>query len=312
MEHTQTIPGKAYIITGPTSGLGYTTALALAKHGTVILVARNREKLQRVEEEITKKGQKAISIVADLSDITRVRQAAQQIIALNLPLAGLLNNAGIMSAKASKSAQGWDVTYATNHLGAFAFTEILMPHMPDGAHVLFVASAIEDPERKPAKLMGMKGGRYISAEASARGEWQAGGAKMPGIDAYATSKQCMLATAMAFARETPRLLVNAVEPGILKGTNLGGEDTSAIVRFIFGHLLSILPPFAHYSRTPEQSATVIAQLLTNPAGQTGVYFDEKGKPMLGSALSRDPAFQDRVVAETRALLSTVTEHIPHD
>jgi hypothetical protein len=43
----------------------------------------------------------------------------------------------------------------------------------------------------------------------------------------------------------------------------------------------------------------------NEAGVTGVYFDEKGHPMLGSALVRDPKFQDRVVAETRALLSTI-------
>jgi hypothetical protein len=43
----------------------------------------------------------------------------------------------------------------------------------------------------------------------------------------------------------------------------------------------------------------------NASGQTGVYYDEGGHPMLGSALVRDPKFQDRVVAETRALLSTI-------
>ncbi|HEV3278988.1 MAG TPA: hypothetical protein VG860_19505 [Terriglobia bacterium] len=42
----------------------------------------------------------------------------------------------------------------------------------------------------------------------------------------------------------------------------------------------------------------------NEPGVSGIYFDEKGHPMLGSALVRDPKFQDRVVAETRALLST--------
>jgi hypothetical protein len=42
----------------------------------------------------------------------------------------------------------------------------------------------------------------------------------------------------------------------------------------------------------------------NASGATGVYYDEKGHPMLGSALVRDPAFQDRVVVETRALLAT--------
>jgi len=250
-------------------------------------------------------GQNAVPVVCDISDMNSVKSAAQQIIALQLPIAGLLNNAGIMPTKASKSAQGWDMTFATNHLGAFALTEALAPHLPDGANVVFIASAIEDPERKPAKIMGMKGGRYLSAEASARGEWKAGGAKMPGIDAYATSKQCILAAAMVFARENHRLHYNAVEPGITRGTGLGGESTNAFIRFLFGHLMAIIPPFSTYSSTPKKSARVITKILTNESGKTGVYYDEKGQPMLGSAQVRDPEFQDRVVSETRALLATV-------
>jgi len=296
---------KAYIITGPTSGIGYATALELAKYGTVILVGRNPEKLDQLQKEIKDRGQDALSVVCDISDMKSVKSAAQQIIALELPIAGLLNNAGIMPAKAAKSAQGWDMTFATNHLGAFALTEALAPHLADGANVIFIASAIEDPERKPAKIMGMKGGRYLSAGASARGEWKAGGAKMPGIDAYATSKQCILAAAMAFAREDGRLHYNAVEPGITRGTSLGGESTNAFIRFLFGHLMAIIPPFSTYSSTPKKSAKVITKILTDVSGKTGVYFDEKGQPMLGSVQARDPEFQDRVVTETRALLSTV-------
>jgi hypothetical protein len=46
-------------------------------------------------------------------------------------------------------------------------------------------------------------------------------------------------------------------------------------------------------------------VLVNESGETGVYYDEKGHPMLGSTLVRDPKFQDHVVAETRALLATI-------
>lgn len=60
---------KAFIITGPTSGIGYETAFELAKYGTVILVGRNPEKLKQVEKTINSKGQKAISVVCDISDI---------------------------------------------------------------------------------------------------------------------------------------------------------------------------------------------------------------------------------------------------
>lgn len=296
---------KAYIITGPTSGIGYATALELSKHGTLIMVGRNQDKLNQVKKDIEEMGQKAVLVICDISDIKSVRRAAQQIIDLQLPIGGLLNNAGIMLPKVKKNAQGWDMTFATNHLGAFALTEALIPHLPDGVNVVFIASAIEDPERKPAKIMGMKGGRYISAEASARGEWKDGGSKMAGIDAYATSKQCILASAMAFAKENPRLHFNAVEPGITRGTGLGAENTNAFVHFLFGHFMSIIPPFSKYSSTPKKSAKVIAKVLTDQSGKTGIYFDEKGQPMLGSALSRDPKFQQLVVAETRALLKKV-------
>jgi len=296
---------KAFIITGPTSGIGRATALELAKHGTVILVGRNPKKLDELQNIIEQKGQHAVSVVCDISDMISVRHGAQQIIELELPIAGLLNNAGIMPSKATKSVQGWDMTFATNHLGAFELTEMLAFHLPDGANIVFIASAIEDPERKPAKVMGIRGGRFISVEASARGEWKEGGSKMPGTDAYATSKQCILASAMAFARENTRLHFNAVEPGITRGTSLGGESTNAIVRFIFGHIMAMIPPFSTYSSTPNKSAKVIASVLTDESGKTGVYFDEKGKPMLGSALSQDPKFQDLVVAETRSFLSKI-------
>jgi NAD(P)-dependent dehydrogenase (short-subunit alcohol dehydrogenase family) len=142
---------KAYIITGPTSGIGRRTALELAKHGTVVLVGRDRRKLDEMQKTIEQKGQHAVSVVCDLSDLASVRRAAAEIIALHLPIAGLLNNAGIMQMHATKNVQGWDMTFATNHLGPFALTEALVPHLPDGANVVFVASGVEDPERKPAK-----------------------------------------------------------------------------------------------------------------------------------------------------------------
>ena len=296
---------KAYIITGPTSGIGRATALGLAKHGTVVLVGRDRAKLGDVQKTIEQERQLAVSVVCDLSDFASVKRAAAEIVALHLPIAGLLNNAGIMQTKKStKNALGWDMTFATNHLGPFALTEALMPHLPDGANVLFVVSALEDPERRPAKITGIRGGRYISAEASARGEWKPGGSSIPGADSYATSKQALLAAALAFARETPRLRFNAVEPGITPGSGLG-RDTNALLGLLFTYVISFLPPFVQHRSTPERSARVITKILTDESRTTGVYYDEKGRPMLGSELVRDPQFQDRVGAETRAFLSKI-------
>jgi NAD(P)-dependent dehydrogenase (short-subunit alcohol dehydrogenase family) len=295
---------KAYVITGPTSGIGLAAALEVAKHGTVVLVGRDREKLRVLHEDIERKGQHAISVVCDLSDIASVRRAAAEIVALRLPIAGLLNNAGIMQQRAAKNALGWDMTFATNHLGPFALTEALVPHLSDGTNVVFVASAVEDPGRKPARMAGFRGGRYISAKASACGEWAAGGSKNRGFDAYATSKQCTLVTALEFARETPRLRVNAIEPGFMPGTGLG-RDAPVVVRFLAKYVLGPLVPLMKYGSTPKRAARVIAKILNDESGQTGIYYDEKGHPMSGSALVSDPKFTARVVAETRALLSTV-------
>ena len=300
---------RAYVITGPTSGIGRATALELANHGTVVLVGRDRGKLEEMRELIAQKGQHAVSVVCDLSDLASVRRGAAEIIALNLPIAGLLNNAGIAQQRETKNARGWDMTFATNHLGPFALTEALAPHLADGTNVLFVASAVEDPGRKPAVAAGFRGARYVSAEASARGEWQPGGSAKPGMDAYATSKQCNLATAMAFARETPRLHINAVEPGFTPATGLS-RDAGAFVRFLSKYmiplLVPLLMPFIKILSTPKRAARMLSKILVDTSGQSGVYYDEGGKPMLGSELARDPKFQDRIVTETRALLATVT------
>jgi NAD(P)-dependent dehydrogenase (short-subunit alcohol dehydrogenase family) len=298
-------PAKAWVITGPTSGIGRRTALQLARHGTVVLVGRDPGRLTEVETQIRAQANgRAVSVVGDFSDITSVRRAAAQIAGLDLPIAGLLNNAGIMPVTPAKTAQGWDLTFATDHLGPFAFTEALIPHLRDGTNIVFTCSGVEDPERKPAVTAGFRGGRYISAEASARGEWQPGGSSHPGFDAYATAKQGNLATVFVFAREIPRLRFNAVEPGFNPGTGLGRSANIAL-RFLAKYVLAPLAPFIKYWSTPKRAARVLTEVLTSESARTGVYYDENGKPMLASARVRDPAFAERYVTETRALLATV-------
>ena len=63
---------KAYIVTGPTSGIGRATAFELAKHGTVILVGRDRARLAEVQTAMEKKGGRAVSVVCDVSDLQSI------------------------------------------------------------------------------------------------------------------------------------------------------------------------------------------------------------------------------------------------
>ncbi len=297
---------EAYIVTGPTSGIGRATAMELAKHGTVVLVGRNRDKLDEVKKAIEQPGGRAVSVVCDLSDLVSVRRAAAEIVGLGLPLAGLVNNAGMMETRPTKNGLGWDMSFATNHVGPFVLTETLSPTLPDGAAILFVVSAVEDPERKPAVRFGFRGGRYLSAEASARGEWKAGGSTQPGFDSYATSKQAVLAAAMAFAREMPRLRIQAIEPGLTLATGLGGRDFNAVLRvahrIVAPLVAALLMPFFKLMSTPKRAGRVITKVLLDGSGKSGTYYNESGQPMQGSVQVRDREFQERVVAETRALL----------
>lgn len=292
---------SAYVITGPTSGYGYRVAKELAQHGTVVLVGRDPAKLERVRAELDD----AVVVPCELADPDSVARAARDIIALRLPITALVNNAGVQNTAPAKTARGWDLTFATNHLGPFALTEALLPHLSEGATVVFVVSAVEDPDRKPARMAGFRGGRYISAAASARGEWQPGGSTKSGFDAYATSKQAALAATLALARETPRVQLVAIEPGFSVGTRLG-RDAPLALRVVAKLLFPLVRPWIAGATTPARAGRVIANAALNPARETGVYLNERGEHMRGSALVHDPSFQDRVLAETRSLLFHAT------
>lgn len=293
---------KAWIITGPTSGIGYRTALELALQRTVVLVGRDATKLAEVKQEIESTGGAAVTVVADMSDIVSVRRAAAEIAGLGLPVGGLLNNAGVLPLRPFTTAQGWDGAFGTNHLGPLAFTDALIPSLPDGANVVFICSAVEDPERRIAVRAGFRGGRYLSAEAAARAEYVPGGSSRVAFDAYATSKQGNLAAVFSLAREFPQLRFRGVEPGVIPGSDLS-RDAGRVIGAISKALAPVLSLMPHYS-TPKRAARVITTILTDPSAATGVYYDENGKPMKASQQVSDPAFSDRYIAESRALLAT--------
>ena len=292
----------AWVITGPTSGIGYQTALELASHGTVVLVGRNLTKIAAVRREIEASGGAATEVVADLSDVTSARRAAAEIAALDLPIRGVLNNAGTMLSEPALNAQGWELTFATNHLGPLAFTDALIPSLADGTNIVFITSGAEDPDLRAARIVGFRGSRYISAQAASRGEHRSGGASRAGADAYATSKQGNLAATFALAREFSRLRFRAIQPGVNITSSLG--DNPAAVRVIgrlLGPVLTLLPHFT----SPVRVAKVITRILTDTSGATGVYFDEQGRLMTGSDQVTDPAYADRYIAESRELLASV-------
>lgn len=197
---------------------------------------------------------------------------------------------------------GWDTTSAIDHLGPFALTETLATHLSDGANVVFICSAVEDPDRRFATMAGSRGGRYISAEASARGEWNPGAPDSP---VATPTPQWNLATVLAFAREMPRLRFNGIEPGLGPGSDLG-RDANVVLQAVLKYVISPVARSSRTAATRRRPARMITGVLTDQSSSTGVYYDENGRPMQGSALVRDPDFDARVVAETRSLVASVS------
>lgn len=294
-----TTPTKTWAVTGPTSGIGHATALALAPHGHVVLVGRNAAKLDAVRTEIEAAGGRASTVIADMADLPSIHRAAQEL--GEMPLDGILFNAGVRLPDDVRTADGHNATVMTNFIGPFAFTEALRGHLADGTNLVYTVSAVEDAARRPAAMAGFRGGRYLSADDALAGRWAPGGSTKPGFDAYATGKQALLASVLAFAREDGVLRYNAVEPGIIPGTGLEGE-LAAPARAIITHVVPRVVGRVPYLSTTDRAAKVMVQVLTSEPG-TGGYFDEHGEQMYPSAQVQEPGFGDTVVRQTRSLLA---------
>uniref|UniRef100_A0A803N7K3 Short-chain dehydrogenase TIC 32, chloroplastic n=1 Tax=Chenopodium quinoa TaxID=63459 RepID=A0A803N7K3_CHEQI len=124
------------IVTGGASGIGLETARVLAlRNAHVIIAARNMNAANEAKEMILKDNKSArIDVLKlDLSSLTSVRECANKFLALNLPLNILINNAGIMFCPFQLSEDGVELQFATNHLGHFLFTNLLLDKMKQTA-----------------------------------------------------------------------------------------------------------------------------------------------------------------------------------
>ena len=137
--------GKTAVVTGATGGLGYETALALAKAGSeVILTGRDDQKgrsaLEKIRREVT--GVRATYERLDLASLASVVDFAQRMHARH-SLDLLINNAGVMALpRRQATADGFEMQFGTNHLGHFALTARLMPLLrrASGARVVSLSS----------------------------------------------------------------------------------------------------------------------------------------------------------------------------
>ncbi|MEU9475772.1 oxidoreductase [Streptomyces sp. NPDC048191] len=133
--HLPDLAGRTAVITGANSGLGLMTAEALARSGAhVVFAVRD---LARGGAAAAKVGGSTEVRRLDLADLDSVREFAD---AWDRPLDLLINNAGVMMLPEQRTRQGFEMQFGTNHLGHFALTNLLLPHVTD--RVVTVSSGL--------------------------------------------------------------------------------------------------------------------------------------------------------------------------
>jgi NAD(P)-dependent dehydrogenase (short-subunit alcohol dehydrogenase family) len=137
------LSGRTAVVTGGNNGLGLQTAGVLAGRGAhVVLACRSTDKAGRAADQIKAATPGAdVSVVRlDLASQSSVRSAATEIRARFPRLDLLINNAGVMEVPYQRTEDGFELTLATNHLGPFALTGLLLDRLADGARIVTVSS----------------------------------------------------------------------------------------------------------------------------------------------------------------------------
>ena len=257
------------VITGATHGIGRVTSRELARAGkTVVMLCRDVTAARAVRSEIMRHAPRArIEVVrCDLASLASVREAAAAVRRDYPPLGLLVNNAGMVSTRHRTSVDGFELTFATNHLGPFLLTALLSDHLDKAARIVMVASRIH-----------FRGRLDLAAVTNARARYAA-------TAAYARSKLANVMHTFALARRMAGtgISVNCLHPGVV-ATNL-------LPRW----LRVIKPLFTRVVFDAERGArtTVHLALDQSVAGVTGRYFDEYQLPRAASPLANDVDLQE--------------------
>jgi NAD(P)-dependent dehydrogenase (short-subunit alcohol dehydrogenase family) len=137
------LSGRTALVTGANTGLGLQTSRVLATRGAhVVLACRNLDKAGHAASQIAAAfpGASTSTVRLDLTSQSGVRSAAGEIRARFPHLDLLINNAGVMEVPCQRTEDGFELTLATNHLGPFALTGLLLDRLAAGARIVTVSS----------------------------------------------------------------------------------------------------------------------------------------------------------------------------
>ena len=195
--------GRICLVTGSTHGIGLATACALAEMGATVLVhGRDGVRARAVARTLGRDtgNLNVRSVHADFAELAQVRRLAQELESGLPRLDVLINNAAVMGAPGARSADGYDLTFAVNHLAPFLLTNLLLGRLRQSA---------------PARII------VVASEAHRRAALDFGdlmNARVPGfLTAYERSKLANLLLVRSLARRLAGsgVSVNALHPGLV-------------------------------------------------------------------------------------------------
>jgi NAD(P)-dependent dehydrogenase (short-subunit alcohol dehydrogenase family) len=254
------LTGKTALITGANSGIGYQAALELARHGAhVLLACRSAEKGAAALARLLVEAPVASAevVLLDVSSIADVKRFAAEFLFAHPTLDILVNNAGVMAFPTRQvTAEGFERQFATNHLGHFALTGLLLPALlgAPAPRVVTVASL--------AHRNGTIHFDDLQMERNYK-PW----------DAYGQSKLANILFARELARRTAgtKLLSLAVHPGVSQTSIVdngpGGGDLKTKLIFTFGKFLT---------QTDAAGALPTLYAATSPNARSGEYIGPDG------------------------------------
>lgn len=259
------LTGLQAMVTGATNGIGEVTARELARMGAkVVIVGRNTDKARRVTAEIKSvTGNKNVSyMIADLSSLGDVRALAEAYMAQYDHLHILVNNAGAFFNDFQKTVDGYEKTFALNHLNYFLLTNLLLP----------ILKASGTPQRK-ARIVNVSSNAHYQPRALNFDNLQ-GEKNFSGFTAYSASKLENVMFTYELARrleaENANVTANVLHPGFVAsgfGKNNGGLVKMAMS---FLHLFAI---------DNDKGAETSVYLAASPQveGVTGKYFEKSAE-----------------------------------
>ena len=263
--------GKTVVLTGGNSGIGLETAAALAAMGARVLVtARNSDRGRTAVAQIAERseGAEVQLVVFDLADLSSVRRGAAEILEQAPRLDVLVNNAGLVLTERRVTVDGFEATFATNHLGPFLLTNLLLDRVRASApaRIVNVASTAHNSARKGMPFDDLQSER-----------------RYRGMRVYGQSKLANILFTLELARrlEGSGVTANSLHPGTVRTGY--GADGDARGFLSFG--LKISHPFF---LSPAKGARTSVYLASSPEveGVSGQYF-VKCKPRTPRKWARD-------------------------